>query len=296
LEIRRGLEAFCASLWGSPPLGRAFAPLLAALELPDTAEALRHFLAALLGLQADIRPALTAYVLGAGTAAGDSAISAAQRDAMRLFASLYPNDPAIIAPLYLNLFSLEPGEAVFLGAGTLHAYIRGFGVELMANSDNVLRGGLSPKHIDTGELLRILDFSPFAPEIMRPLPGAFFRYPASLDEFSLARLCGAGGEESLPLPGASICLVTQGRAYAKNGAADGDTAGGDGIAHNESGGETELNEGEAVFIPARKPGEGPIRFRGTYTLYIASLPGPQAGRTEDDEKGRRAEKGSGEKA
>ena len=74
----------------------------------------------------------------------------------------YPSDPGILVALLLNRVSLRPGEAVFLAAGQLHAYLKGMGVEVMANSNNVLRGGLTAKHIDVAELLTILDASPLA--------------------------------------------------------------------------------------------------------------------------------------
>lgn len=74
----------------------------------------------------------------------------------------YPSDPGILVALLLNRVSLQPGEAVFLAAGQLHAYLKGMGVEVMANSNNVLRGGLTAKHMDVAELLTILDASPLA--------------------------------------------------------------------------------------------------------------------------------------
>lgn len=79
---------------------------------------------------------------------------------MRRLAAAYPGDGGALAPLFLNLRTLRPGEAVFTGAGVLHAYLEGLGVELMTNSDNVLRGGLTPKHRDVPELLSILRFVP----------------------------------------------------------------------------------------------------------------------------------------
>jgi mannose-6-phosphate isomerase len=124
-----------------------FAPLLQALESDDTASALRNFLSALFGLPSEVRQALTEYMLSADppipadSAAGDPRSLIPDFELMQDFATQYPGDPAVIAPLYLNVFQLEPGEAVFLEAGVLHAYIHGFGIELMANSDNVLRGG-----------------------------------------------------------------------------------------------------------------------------------------------------------
>src|SRR3954468_8878202 len=75
-------------------------------------------------------------------------------------AETYPGDPSVAVTLLLNRVMLAAGEAIFLGPGNLHAYLRGFGVEVMANSDNVVRGGMTPKHIDVEELLAVLDFEP----------------------------------------------------------------------------------------------------------------------------------------
>lgn len=72
----------------------------------------------------------------------------------------YPGDAGVLAALLLNLLHLEPGQALYMPAGNLHSYLRGVGIEVMANSDNVLRGGLTPKHVDVPELLRVLDFTP----------------------------------------------------------------------------------------------------------------------------------------
>lgn len=80
----------------------------------------------------------------------------------------YPEDIGIFSPVVLNLVCLEPGQAMFLSAGELHAYFRGVGMELMGNSDNVLRGGLTHKHMDVPELLRILTFSERSPAILSP--------------------------------------------------------------------------------------------------------------------------------
>ncbi|WP_016934666.1 mannose-6-phosphate isomerase, class I, partial [Rhodococcus sp. R1101] len=79
------------------------------------------------------------------------------RTALQL-ADFYPGDAGVLASLLLNRITLQPGEGLYLDAGNLHAYLHGMGVEIMANSDNVLRGGLTPKHVDVPELLRVLDF------------------------------------------------------------------------------------------------------------------------------------------
>jgi mannose-6-phosphate isomerase len=99
----------------------------------------------------------------------------------------YPNDVGVLAPLYLNLLTLSPGEALFLPAGELHAYLEGTALELMANSDNVLRGGLTPKHVDVPELLSTLVFQPRPPEVLVPVasgPGESV-YRTSAREFEL---------------------------------------------------------------------------------------------------------------
>ena len=81
-------------------------------------------------------------------------------------AEQYPDDVGVVVSLLLNLVHVSPGQALFLGAGNLHAYLGGLGVEVMANSDNVLRGGLTPKHVDVDELLAILDFAPLVHPVM----------------------------------------------------------------------------------------------------------------------------------
>src|SRR5690606_8339310 len=80
----------------------------------------------------------------------------------------YPGDAGVLASLLLNRISLKAGEGIYLPAGNLHAYLHGIGVEVMANSDNVLRGGLTPKHVDVPELLRVLDFTPTAAADLHP--------------------------------------------------------------------------------------------------------------------------------
>jgi mannose-6-phosphate isomerase len=82
----------------------------------------------------------------------------------------YPSDIGILSPILLNLIHLKPGQALFLKAGELHAYLKGLGMELMANSDNVLRGGLTPKHIDVPELLKALNFRSQSINILEGVP------------------------------------------------------------------------------------------------------------------------------
>ena len=109
---------------------------------------------------------------------------------VKLLLERHPGDVGALAPLYLNLVTLAPGQAVYLPSGELHAYLEGTALEIMANSDNVLRGGLTPKHVDVQELLATLVFDPHVPELLQPEesgPGEkVFRSPAR--EFELGFL------------------------------------------------------------------------------------------------------------
>jgi mannose-6-phosphate isomerase len=104
----------------------------------------------------------------------------------------YPGDLGVVAALMLNLVELVPGEALALDAGQLHAYLGGVGIELMATSDNVLRGGLTAKHVDVPELLRVLSFEAGAPEVVTATGGPEGVYPTGTSEFSLSRIDLAG--------------------------------------------------------------------------------------------------------
>lgn len=100
----------------------------------------------------------------------------------------YPEDIGVLSPLLLNLICLKPGQAVFLPAGELHSYLDGLGIELMANSDNVLRGGLTPKYIDVPELMKVLNFKEKGVNILSPGKKGDCEsvYPSSAEEFVLS--------------------------------------------------------------------------------------------------------------
>ncbi len=101
----------------------------------------------------------------------------------------YPLDVGVLSPILLNLVCLNPGEAIFLNAGTLHAYLDGMGIEIMANSDNVLRGGLTSKHADLPELLNLLDFETKKVKIIFPVESDMEHekiYKCNADEFVLS--------------------------------------------------------------------------------------------------------------
>ncbi|MCE5291804.1 MAG: mannose-6-phosphate isomerase, class I [Nocardiaceae bacterium] len=134
-------------------------------------------------------------------------------------ANIYPGDAGVLGVMLLNRVQLQAGEGLFLAAGNLHAYLRGLGVELMANSDNVLRGGLTPKHIDVPELLKVLDFRPIDPPIVTPVQcgRGLARYQTPAPEFALYRVdIEPGVEADLPAEGPRIVVCTQGSVRLKD--------------------------------------------------------------------------------
>ena len=166
------------------------------------------------------------------------------------------NDPGILAPLYLNIIELAPGEAMYLPAGVFHSYIHGMGMELMADSDNVLRGGLTSKYMDKEELLRILDFSEYIPEILKipdPAP-SWFSYPAPAEEFALSVMHCEGDTLPYPEKGPSIVFISEGSLR---------------LTLPGSGTETEFYRGESFFIPAGQMET--LKFSGTFVAYTASV-------------------------
>jgi mannose-6-phosphate isomerase len=147
------------------------------------------------------------------SAKGPREFAAEARTALEL-AEAYPGDAGVLAALLLNRLTLEPGQALFLAAGNLHAYLRGLCVEIMANSDNVLRGGLTPKHVDVPELLRVLDFEPIdLPVVLsEPVGDGSVRYRTPAPEFALRRFELTAGSAQVPLTaaGPGIVLCTSG--------------------------------------------------------------------------------------
>jgi len=155
------------------------APEAAALAETPGEAGLRGFFGAVMTLPADRRARLLDQVAAAvaGPLADDP-----EGPWLHRIAARYPDDTGVLGVLMLNLVRLEPGQALASGARCLHAYLEGFGVELMANSDNVLRGGLTPKHVDVDELLSILSFRHERPKVL-DLQGRGYRCPTG--EFRL---------------------------------------------------------------------------------------------------------------
>ncbi|GAB2456234.1 mannose-6-phosphate isomerase [Nocardioides hungaricus] len=184
-----------------------------------------------------------------------------EREATRVFAQTpalaarYPHDPGVLVTLLLNHVILRPGEAMFLDAGVVHAYTSGFGVEIMAASDNVVRAGLTPKHVDVPELLEIADFRPMPPPLWTPAEeGAALAYAPPVAEFGL-HLVDAPASE-LPVAGPRIVLVLDGEVTVASGT---DTR--------------TLTQGSAVFVGYD---EGAIELGGAGRVAIGAVP-PRSG-------------------
>ena len=232
----------------------ALEPLLDGLRSAPGAEGLRAFVAGLFALP-DAPGVAHAFVAACGAAL--KASPTPYQEDYQLAADLadrYPGDLGVVLALLLNRLLLNPGEAVFLPAGVIHAYLHGVGVELMACSDNVLRGGLTPKHVDAAELLRVLRFEPEVAvpfPATEPAPGVRVWSPP-VAEFELTRvvLAEAGGAATLAADGPRILFCLRGTATVDDGT-----------------GPVELRGGQAGYIPAGRPD---ARLTGDATVFQAT--------------------------
>ncbi|MBG6106768.1 mannose-6-phosphate isomerase, class I [Frigoribacterium sp. CG_9.8] len=164
----------------------------------------------------------------------------------------FPGDPGIVISLLLNRVTLAAGEALYLPAGNIHAYLNGLGVELMAASDNVLRGGLTPKHIDVPELLDMLDFTPVAvPYLHSTSPSeGVAAFTPDVADFELLRIDGMFLDASVALTGPAIALCTAGDVSIAGAASS-----------------WSLVLGDSVYIT---PDEAGLRFTGSGTVFVAT--------------------------
>jgi mannose-6-phosphate isomerase len=165
----------------------------------------------------------------------------------------HPGDAGLVVALALNLVELAVGDAIYLPAGNLHAYLEGTGVEIMASSDNVLRGGLTPKHVDVPELLRVLDFHT-GPAALVPVEtrGLERRYRTPAPEFALSRFdLDANAAPVGPVTGPEIVVVTHGTATIRRG--------GEALV---------VSSGASAFLPARG---GDYALEGSATIFRARV-------------------------
>ncbi|WP_448856000.1 mannose-6-phosphate isomerase, class I [Corynebacterium camporealensis] len=172
----------------------------------------------------------------------------------------YPDDVGVLGALLLNHIVLQPGEALFLAAGKLHAYVHGMGVEIMANSDNVLRGGLTPKFVDVPELVKVLDYVAIKDPRIHTQTGTSARvengtcraYPVPVDDFRLDCLeLEANGTAAVAHDGPLVLLNTAGETELTSGE------------NTET-----LRPGQAVWVPA-SDGEVTVNATAKSQLFIA---------------------------
>jgi mannose-6-phosphate isomerase len=149
----------------------------------------------------------------------------------------YPGDPGVLISLLLNRISLAPGQAIYLPAGNIHAYLSGLGVEVMASSDNVLRGGLTTKFVDVAELLETVDFAPAGIPLLAPRTTGLGQqlWEPPFREFVLQRVELDAASEPVPLNqnGPAIVLAVSGVALLDSPRS-----------------ELRVARGESVFVPA----------------------------------------------
>jgi mannose-6-phosphate isomerase len=221
------------------------------LASADAAEALRTTIGWLLSPDAASE---VEAIIAAAVAARSEEFAAELALAGRL-ADAYPGDAGVVVALLMNLVSLGRGEAIFVPAGVLHAYVAGLGVELMAASDNVLRGGLTPKHIDVDELLGLLDTTPSPPPLLSPTAfgdGAEI-FDAGVPDFALVSVRMDAATSAVPLWGTSIVLAVAGEVHVAG----------------VRGAEVTLAPGEALLATAD---EGTLALSGPGEAFVA-MPG-----------------------
>lgn len=176
---------------------------------------------------------------------------------------LYPDDIGALGPLILNYVALEPGQSLYAGPGELHAYLKGEAIELMANSDNVIRGALTKKHIDVPELISVLTFNSARPEpFMAEGSGkGEDAFPLLAPDFGLTRISNPGASHACRVLGPEIILCTQGS-----------------LAMKKKGGQIGLARGEAAFV---RGDAGEYEISGEGTAFRAFVPEKSAAPGEE---------------
>lgn len=244
-----GLRELAATRRLLDAIGDATAPLRAVLDAyPDDAAALAAALAWI--LSPDAGPAVGEIIAAATDASSDE--FADELELVRHLQGHYPGDPGIVVAMLLNLVVLRRGQGVFVPAGVLHAYIEGLGVEIMAASDNVLRGGLTPKHIDVTELTAILDPRPGPAPVLDPAAGTARVFTGHVPDFVLTQVTADPDAAAVVrVSGVAIAVATSGEVEL-TGALTRDRL--------------TLRPGSAVLVT---PDEGSVTISGTGEVFIA---------------------------
>lgn len=243
-----GLRPFAQTRRLLAALGDAAAGLVSRLDGSDAATA-----SALAWLLSDAASDDVRAIVGAARDAASEEF-ADEFALVRRLDDLYPDDPGVVVALLMNLVTLRRGEGLFVAAGVLHAYLEGLGVELMAASDNVLRGGLTPKHIDAAELVAVLDPADGPAPVVTPVadgPGVQ-RYEVPVADFALRVAHPADSALEVPLDGVAIVLATVGEVS---------------VRALGSGADVTLTPGRAALVTAD---EGGVRVAGDGELFLAT--------------------------
>jgi mannose-6-phosphate isomerase len=241
----RPLEATVALLDALQPTG--FEELTDLLRDGKLREAFTQFMSS---DRDSLRPLVAALAEACTSYAGEA--FAMERETIARLCEDFPDDPGVLAALLLNRVRLERFEAVYLPAGNVHAYLRGLGFEVMANSDNVLRGGLTSKHVDVPELVSVVDFEPLADPVLTATPAAdgVSAYETGCEYFAVHRVDLDGAERTVDGVGPRIicCVAGTVDAVGKESAVT-------------------LSTGQSAF--ATGP-EGPCILRGSGTAFVVS--------------------------
>ncbi|MGD8230116.1 MAG: mannose-6-phosphate isomerase, class I [Desulfobacteraceae bacterium] len=235
---------------GAPALRDIVRPLHGSHE----AEGFKVFLTSLFTMDRDTQTQLVSEVIR--YIAQISGTNAALEWVVRLNQA-YPGDMGILSPLFMNIVRLKPGQGVYMPSGRLHSYLEGAGIELMANSDNVLRGGLTAKNMDIRELLKILDFTHNQVDILRPksLDKAEVIYDTPAKEFVLSMISVERGSsfESSATRSVEIMICSEGDAQ---------------ISDLGNGNILSLTRGTSLIVPAAVEH---YRIEGKATLFKAAV-------------------------
>ncbi|WP_166983900.1 mannose-6-phosphate isomerase, class I [Paramicrobacterium fandaimingii] len=265
-ELVVALSETYDALCGFRPVADAAADIDALIAVADdnghglAAAELRGLRERLDGDDAEVLQSVIQYLLGSDVSALVSAVTdvAASApltpavDTVRLLAEHYAGDPGIVVSLFVNRVTLKRGEALSLPSGNIHAYLHGFGVELMAASDNVLRGGLTPKHVDVPELLTVLNFTPVPVPYLEPkrVSDGVDLFAPDVPDFELYRMSVHDNDATVDLQKAAIAVVTRGEV---------DLTGAQGAAT--------LRAGQALYIT---PDETALSVSGDGEVFVAT--------------------------
>ena len=233
----------------------ALRDMVRSLQGRHEAEDLKVFLTTLMTMNRDTQTRLVSEVMHC--IEQNSGTDTALQWVLRLNQE-YPGDMGVLSPLFMNIVRLRPGQGMYTPSGRLHTYLEGAGIELMANSDNVLRGGLTAKNMAIPELLRILDFTHNEVDILRPKRSEkgedIYHTPAKEFVLSLISVEGDSPFESASNRSVEIMICLEGDAQ---------------ISDSGKKNVLSLSKGTSLIVPAAVEH---YRIEGKATLYKAAVP------------------------